>query len=820
MRFSASKQTIRRVLSGVGILLLLTAGCALRKGRPAYEGQISGKPVQGPVQILRDGEGVPHIFAASAPDLFFGLGYAMAQDRLFQMDLYRLAGLGRLSERFGNLSLGEGVKLVHIDMLLKCFQLPERAERAFPRLPPDSRVLLEQFTAGINQLIADRKGALPVEYRLLRFRPEPWTVTDVMTIPELFGMGLALINVETELLRDAMAHVAGDARAADFYERYGGRVGASAEGAVTAPGDDDLADAVPALRRAVSLLRMFMPQGSNNWAVAGDLTPSGLPLLASDPHVPLGPAPSFWYHAHLHAPDLSVEGMLYTGYPAFGAGWNGRVAWGVTNVMADQIDLFRVGQDPRVPNQYRTEEGWRRFEPQEARCKVRFGRDRTFTIRKGIYGFLVPPEALENRYVKKAPWLRDPLCVRYVETDPAAYFQGQVMLMRAGGGAEVTEALRKISAGPSAFNYVWASREGSIGYQMVGRIPIRPYGQGSRVRDAREAEYPWDGYIPFDRLVAVRDPEDGILVTANQRIAPRDYPWYITDDYVRPLRSSRIRQLLEDSAYRSPEGFKRAQADVYNLGAGPVLERLGEAVRRAREAGRTDTATEEAWRVLDAWDRQTVTGSPGAALFEIFYQRFLENTFCDELTEELAEILTTVNLAPAKVMDTLLDEPDNPWFDRVGTEAREDRDQILLESLEEAARRARKRMGKDPAAWSWGAIHVLHLQHPFGYIPLFGRPYRIGRLPFPGDNDTVNAGYFFAHGGRYTIFAGAASRMVVDLSRPEGAWFNCSTGMAGEPPSEYFKNLTPGWYKGEYFWTSLAERPEEVDADQRLTLRP
>jgi penicillin amidase len=346
------------------LVLASFTGCMLGKGKPSYHGKISGNPVSAPVQILRDGQGVPHIYAEDAPDLFFGLGYAMAQDRLFQMDLYRYTASGRLSEIFGNLGLGKGVKLVQLDMPLRCFELREHALDAVGGIPPERRILLERFVTGINQLIQDMGDGVPSAYRLMRWKPEPWAPADVLAIAELFGIGLGAINIQTEVLRYSMGHVIGKELADDFFVRYAGLGGYEPPGQGSQEVLPDPSSSLEPsdLFRCIAFLRRGMPQGSNNWVVSGHRTPSGLPLLANDPHVPLGIAPSFWYHAHLHGGGLSVGGLVLPGYPAFGAGWNGQVAWGITNVMADQIDMIRVGMDPERPDQYETEQGWGRFE--------------------------------------------------------------------------------------------------------------------------------------------------------------------------------------------------------------------------------------------------------------------------------------------------------------------------------------------------------------------------------------------------------------------------------------------------------------------------
>ena len=815
---------------GGRFLLLLTAvlagsvlaACLLGSARLIYDGPLPGKPVRHPVEIVRDEQGVPHVLAQHPRDLFFGLGYSMAQDRLFQMDLNRHLAQGRLCEWFGNLPLAKGMRLVQFDMLVKCFERLDHAEQAYGRIGPDERILLDGFVEGINQLIQDRQNSLPFSYRVIRCDPEPWTAADVLSIAEIFGVGLSLLNIQTEILRDSMEHVVGRELSDDFFQRYGGRPGpdGAAEALLPRPEEHAPYSGWRGLFLLTSILRAGVPQGSNNWVVSGSRSAGGMPMLANDPHVPLGFAPSFWYQADLEGGGFSVQGLLYPGYPALGAGWNGAVAWGVTNIMADQIDLIRERIDPENQDRYLTPGGWTRFEARKIVCKVRLGRDRRFDLKKGLHGFLVPPEALESDYTEKAPWLLEPASVKYVETDPAEFFGGQLELMKATDSRGVKDALRRIGQGPTAFNYVWATRGGEIGCQAAGRIPIRKDSMGSRVRDGWSPGWEWTGYIPFDELLSRMNPPDGFLHSANERIAPLDGPRYITDDYVRPYRSLRIRSVLSRQGSFSPEDFMALQGDVHNLAAERILPVLFGALGREEQAGRLDPEDRKASEVLRAWDLQTSSGSPGAALFEVFHQSLLEETFSDETGDDLSQVLLRVNVIAGKVLDDLLDEPESAWFDRKDTPGKEGLDAVLLLAWREAHRKCGKWLGKDPADWAWGDLHSLYLGHPLGLIPLIGRPYRIGTLPYPGDNDTVNGAHFYVDKKRFPVLVGAASRIIVDLARPDGAWFNCSTGMSEEPSSPYFENLTPGWYRNGYFRTLRMEKPEAAQSYRRLILLP
>ena len=811
-------------LISIILLPLLLGGCLIAKDSPIYRGEVPGMPLDSRVHIVRDDQGIPHIFSDHREDLFFGLGYTMAQDRLFQMDLYRHAASGRLAEWFGNIPLGRDVRLVQADILLRCFELEERARTTASRMAPEAAALLEHFVDGINHFIDGEKDPRPFEYKTMRIDPEPWSVVDVMTLPDVFGLGIALINLETEIVVDAIAQLAGEDMAEDFFRHYRtvrrGDRGRSDDGEI-ALGGAPIAREGTALLRLVRALPWAAPKGSNNWTVSGARTATGLPLLANDPHVPLGSAPSFWHHAHIEGDGFSVVGLLYPGYPAFGTAWNGEVAWGVTNIMADQIDILRERIDMgEEGDRYLRPDGWKALVSREERCKVRFGRDRRFRLRKVDQGFLVPPEVMDTDYGREFPWTTDPASIRYVEIDHASFFEGHVALMKASSGSDVKDALRKVCEGPTAFNYVWATREGDIGYHAAGRIPVREGREGSRIRDGSDPMARWIGTIPFDELPDNENPVKGFLATANERVAADDYPHYITHDYVRPYRSMRIHDQLRGNESASTPDMMILQGDVHNLAAKALIPMIEDALDAGSGSEGLSEEEQEALDVLTRWDRETGTESPGAALYEIFHQRLLELTFGDEMGETLSELVLMNSLLSAKVMDGLLDEPQSLWFDRTDTEEREGRDDILVDAFRAAVKGARKALGRDVEGWAWGEIHRLRMGHPFGLVPMLCRSCRIGSFPYGGDNDTVNGGYFISRKGRFPVVAGAASRIVVDCSRPDGAWFNCSTGMAGSPASPYFDNLNEGWRRHDYFWTALAKGPEEVRGASVLVLEP
>ena len=521
-----------------------------RRPLPRQKGTIALAGLEGPVRVRRDRWGVPHVEASGAADLWFAEGFCHGQDRLWQMDFYRRVLSGRVAEFAGP----EGLP---VDRLMRTLGMRRVAEREVEALDPELRALLERFCEGVNAAAASAK-APPFEMRLLRLEFEPWRPADILGLGKLLAFGLST-NWEKELLRADMTRELGPELAARLDPGYpAGNPVVTQE-----PWSGDglgLAEQIDAVRRSIGLAAEA--SGSNNWAVSGALSASGAPLIAGDPHLPPS-MPGIWYQVGLYLDGRFVRGASLPGMPGVYMGQNNDVCWTFTNVMADVQDLFveRVDGD-----RYLFEDEWRPLELVREEIAVK-GRD--------------APEVLDVRLTHHGPLVNaalgadeaEPLALRWITLDNPTAFKGMFDLHGIRSGPELVAALEGHTS--PASNLVWADRHGSIGYKLIGRLPLRRGGCPDLPKPGWDGAYEWDGEVPYDELPEVVDPESGLLVTANNRIVGDSYPHHITSDWLDGFRARRIEQLLRASEEHDVEGFEAMQSDNLSIPGLEAARRLG-----------------------------------------------------------------------------------------------------------------------------------------------------------------------------------------------------------------------------------------------------
>jgi penicillin G amidase len=570
--------------AGTGLAAAATAVAwhwLARRPLPKQKGTIELAGLEGPVRVRRDRWGVPHVEAGSAADLWFAEGFCHGQDRLWQMDFYRRALSGRVSEFAG----AEGLP---VDRLMRTLGMRRTAEREAASLDPELLALLERFCEGVNAAATSAK-ALPFEMRLLRLEFEPWRPADILGLGKLLAFGLST-NWEKELLRADMTRELGPELAAKLDPAYpAGNPVVTQE-----PWSGDglgLAEQIDAVRRSIGMAAEA--SGSNNWAVSGALSATGSPLIAGDPHLPQS-MPGIWYQVGLTLGDRTVRGASLPGMPGVYMGQNNDVCWTFTNVMADVQDLFveRVEGD-----RYLFEDEWRPLEIVREEIVVK-GRD--------------APEVLDVRITHHGPLVNaalgadeaEPLALRWIALDQPTAFKGMFELDGIRSGAELVATLEGHTS--PASNLIWADRHGSIGYKLIGRLPLRKGGCPDLPKPGWEGEFEWEGAIPYDELPEVVDPESGFLVTANNRIVGDDYPHHITSDWLDGFRARRIEELLGASDEHDVESFEAMQSDNLSIPGLEAARRLG----RLSPTGQREMSALERLRSWDGrLDPDTIAGT-------------------------------------------------------------------------------------------------------------------------------------------------------------------------------------------------------------------
>ncbi len=765
-----------RVL-GVLLLLLFLIGAGayvyLRQSLPQTSGEVQAAGLGAAVEVLRDRHGIPHVYASSLQDAHFALGFVHAQDRLWQMEMNRRIGSGRLAEILGPAAL-------EADRFTRTLGLRRVAAENLARYDDDTRRLLDAYAAGVNAFLAG-KPVLPPEFWLLDVAPEPWSALDSIVWTKLMAWDLGG-NWRSELLRMRLSRTLSVERIQELLPPYPG------DSPPAIPDLKSLYTGVEKKPAANPVFSVYGPDpeflgGSNSWVVSGARSASGKPLLANDPHLGLT-APPVWYFAHLHAPGLDAIGATLPGVPAILVGRNERIAWGLTNTGADVQDLYLERLDGS-------------FAETEEIIKVKGAPDERLKVRRSRHGPLISDvarpalEAAPRGYAVALAWTA-------LAADDLS-MQAALRLARARDWNELLAAGRMLHAPPQTVSY--ADVDGNIGFVAAGRVPVRKPAndlRGLAPAPGWDARYDWAGYIPFEELPQAYNPRGGTVVLANHKIVPPGYRHHITYEWQPPYRARRINELLNERKH-DLSSFKQMHSDVVSLAVRELLPRF--------LAGKSDAR-------LAAWDGSMSVERAEPLLMAAWWREFARALYADELGDAFRANWA----ARAVFVDNVLARQRH-WCDDVRTPALETCEEILAASLNKAKEEIEKNYGKDPA---WGEAHVARHRHrPFTRQPWLARVFDI-RVPSGGDAYTVNVGAmdFNDEAEPFANRHAPSLRMVADLGAPQDSVFIHSGGQSGNPLSAHYRAFAEPWARGEYVPMVSERRRLEAGGVQRLVLAP
>lgn len=824
-----------RILRTV-ILLLIIAGLLLSGGLwvvvqrtlPQTSGNLSVSGLAGKVEVMRDRWGVPHIYAQSWDDLFFAQGYVVAQDRLWQMEFNRRVAAGRVSEFGGQATLKD-------DILLRALGLRRSAEADVQRLDGRSKQALDAYARGVNAFAETHRDRLPLEYAVLNtlgganIAWEPWTATDTVAIGKVMALGLSM-NMRIELFRAQMWALLGQERAADlepgypqdgpFIVQQPQAVGQAFLPEVSSNNPvrqesltyDALASALDRVLTLALSGRLpddedtalpFNAIGSNNWVVDGAKTNTGRPFLANDPHLTIQ-NPSIWYEIHLEAPDLRLAGVTFVGVPGVVLGHNEHIAWGATNAEVDVQDLFIEKINPANPRQYEYQGQWVDGEVWHEEIRIKGQAEPVLRdILVTRHGPIIT-EGVKDR-------ISEPVALRWSAHEPGTLFQSVAMLWEARNWQDFQAAMKLWDV--PAQNIVYADVDGNIGYQMPGRLPVRAKGEGSTPAPGWTGEYEWTGWIPYDDLPRVYNPAAGFIATANNRIAPYTYPYYLSNEWAPHYRATRINELLAATAQHTIQDMRNIQADVYSI---PDRELTPYIVALAPQ---NDTER-KALDMIKAWDFRTSMDSVAATLMETILGYTMRYTFGDEMGKLTNDYLD--NGVP--VLLRFLPDNSNVWFDDIATPAKETRDDILRRSLSATLADLEKQLGKDMAKWTWGRIHTATFDHQaFGNIPVAERIFNVGPIPVPGSGGngfTVYAANHHIGRSASSVFNVSSMRAIYDLANFDNSLMVNSVGQSGQPGSKHYGDMLRSWRDVQHHPMPFSRAAVEKQRESTLTLIP
>ncbi len=770
--------------------------------RRRRRGRLRVPGLRSDVEVLYSEGHVPHLYASSEDDLFFAQGWLTASERLWQMDFLRRAAQGRLAEILGEREVAwreltillRGRTTVDVDHLLRLAGIAPAARASWPLLEPATRRILERYAQGVNARIAE--GRLPLEFRLLRYRPEPWTPQDSLAVQRALAFELAPTWRAILALEGLRAAIAAPERLAALLP-------------IASVGPHPL---VPEAARLAALAAAEEHQtalggphvGSNAWAVGPARSASRAPLLCNDPHLPLT-APGPFFLAHLAGDGFDVAGATLPGLPGVLIGHNREIAWGITLVLAQDADLYT--EAIAADGTYRVDGGRLPLEVERTEIAVRGRATKVIReIRRTRHGPLLtdlfePPHETASG-----------LALRWTGQEPSREMDALLGVNRATDWSSFRAALRH--HGAPALHFCYADRAGHIGYQLAGRVPRRASGDDLAVRDGA-TDPGWASFVPWEDLPSLFDPAEGIVATANQLVVDESYPHHLTHLAEPPWRYRRIRSMLGGERRLTAEEMISVQLDLYSGWA----ERLTEALLvplAAEESGSilTQRGKEVLARIL-AWDHVARSESDGAALFYLFHDALVRELLEEALGGDRLRAWLELLNASVVPIERLLVEGKASWL------SPEDRRAACARALDRAAAAITQRLGADPAGWRWGALHTARLRHRLD--PL--RPLRPLLSPGPfetgGDGMTINNGHY-VHAEPWEHRVGAVYRQIFDLADWDRSRVITCSGQSGDPLSRHYRDQLPLWAQGDYlplpFGRAAVERAAATAG--RLQLAP
>ncbi len=770
-------RAILKLAAALAVVLLAAVGGLtwwLPGSSQPREGSLHLPGLKAPVTVARDEYGIPRLLAASADDAYFALGFIHAQDRLWQMEMQRRLGAGRLAEVIGE-------KALPTDKFMRTLGLYRLAEESFQLLDPEVRRALESYAAGVNAYLANHSGPLPAEFLLLRFSPEPWKPADSLVWGRLMALQLSG-NWSDKLLRARLLQVLPPDQVADLWPAY------PHDGPTTlglgAPLLDHMLAAIPdALRPRLA---------SNLWVVSGDHSETGKPLLANDPHLDFQ-APILWYLAVISAPGLELSGATVPGVPFHLLGHNQRIAWGITTTSSDTMDLFI---EKPAGDGYLTPDGPATFRTRNETIAVHGASPVTITVRETRHGPIIS-DLLGDRAQGQVLALSATALMPDDRTAQTFY-----RLNRAGNWAEFNAALTDFHSPQQ--NVAYADVEGHIGMVSPGLVPIRKNGNGSLPRPGWTGEYDWTGWVPFDALPRVFDPPSGIIVNANNKVVPDDYPYLLATTWPEPYRAERIIERLNASPRHSVDDMMALQMDEMSLMAAELKPLLLKYPPR-------DERAKVVHAMLKEWNNVAKANLAEPLIFETWALRLQQELLAPWLRDKAAGFRS---LRPRFLQAVL--EKRTVWCGAPGQPTPADCGQKVADALDRALDDITGRYGANMAEWKWGDAHVAVFDAMlYRYIPVLGAMTRLSAST-GGDDFTVQRGSFLevAPASFHNIH-GAGLRAVYDLADLGDSRFVIATGQSGSPLSPHWGDLLEPWRQGE-----TVSLPRDRSPPQVLVLEP
>ncbi|KGP71607.1 penicillin acylase family protein [Pontibacillus yanchengensis] len=766
-------QKVSLIFLGVFIVLIISAlifvNGYINRSLPQIEGNVSLAGLTETVEVIRDGQGVPHINANTDRDLFMAQGYIQAQDRLFQMDMARRQASGRLSELAGEVALER-------DKYFRTLGLRRAAEKSYQSYSEDAKQVMEWYATGVNRFIEQAKSSnsLPIEFTLMGGEPEKWTPIDSLTIGKYMAFDLGG-HWERQAFNYFLLQNLPEEKANELFPTY-------PNNAPTIMKEEEVN--ISSLLKEAVLPHPF--NGSNNWVVSGDKTASGKPLLADDPHLGLA-TPSIWYQMHLSSPNYEVSGVIFAGIPGIILGHNQNIAWGVTNTGPDVQQLYLEKRNPDNPNQFLFEGEYEEATVINEDIKVKDRGNVDYEVIETRHGPII------SEFAKKSG-KETALSLRWTALDASTELEAILEINQATNWKQFEEGLEKFLV--PAQNFVFASKDGTIAYKANGKIPIYEEGSDALLPlEGWKEENEWKNFIPFDELPTVVNPDKGFIATANNKVVGDEYPYHISNNWAQPYRYQRIEEVLQEKNKLTTKDMKELQMDQKDLRAQEFVPIFLEQVD---EEGVNDYGA-KALQLLRQWNYVDDVEAPEPLIFNRWMKAFSDRLYEEQIPEGMMEFFKGRGQTTDELIRKVSSGENVTWIEDQGGLSK-----ALTLSLNETITDLIDEHGKEITSWEWGDFHKVEFTHPLSSVAFLDRFFNPkDPKPVGGSKVTVMAASYDYNEG--IVDHGASWRFVADLNDLSSASHLVGPGQSGHFRSKWYHSQWDNWVNGGYHETKTKD---------------
>lgn len=782
--------TISLIILVVVVLVLFLVRGIATKGIPDYNATIHLENLKDDVTVYRDKFAVPHIYAKNEEDLYRATGYCMAQDRLWQFDLIRRATTGELSEIFGE-------DMINADQMLRMLRIPEKSRSILENADEDIINTLNAFCDGVNQYIDTHQNNLPPEFSILGYKPDKWLPEHSINLIGYMAWDLTMPwHIETVFQR--IREKVGD----EMFAKLVPDLDLQKSVIYSEIGENEsvIGTDSPYLAATTKLkdLGLEIFNGSNNWAVSGEKSISGKPLFSNDMHLGLN-APGIWYTMHqVVEGKFNVTGVAVPGQPLVVSGHNEHIAWGMTNVMVDDMDFYYERINPDNPTEYWFNGEWRPLEIRKEVINIKGGdsveRINFFTHRG--------PIVTKQKKMDEGK----PISMRWVGNEPSDEMRTLYLLNRARNWEDYKNAIKTFIS--VSQNIAYADVEGNIGIYCAAGVPIRDGWNGLEIVPGWTDKYDWKGLVPFEELPHSYNPKSGFVSSANNRSAGDDYPYHISHWYAPQYRIDRIREMLTEKALLSIDDYKRMQGDHKSKLVENMIDKINYVLDNMDDLNDIEI---QSVKLLDEWDGILTKESVATTIFDQFYLELIQNIFLDELGEDLYSDFVKVEYTPYLAIDKIWIDGNSEWCDNVNTNNVENLEDMIQVSFKDAIAELTDKYSNNLKDWQWSKVHGLYLEHPMGGVKILDKIFKFNRGPYPvgGSSHTVSP-YRYDRSNPFTVNYGSSHRHIYDTSDWDKSISIIPTGISGIPASKHYCDQTQSYvdneYRNDYISRDLVEK--------------